>query len=144
MPSCGTPFHSLQATSQALQPMQIEVSVKKPLRDGGASQPACAAGPAGPGGGEGLVQAQVAVTRVDVGVAAALVGRVAVGHEVPPSGPASVSRPAGACPSPTWPWVECPRLPASLGWRPSGPSGGVRCWLPVATVTCARSRCAAT
>jgi hypothetical protein len=27
-------FHSLQATSQALQPMQIEVSVKKPTRSG--------------------------------------------------------------------------------------------------------------
>ena len=40
MPSCGTPFHSLQATSHALQPMQIEVSVKNPLRGGGASQPA--------------------------------------------------------------------------------------------------------
>src|SRR5437764_4192822 len=26
----GTPFHSLQATSQALQPMQIDVSVKNP------------------------------------------------------------------------------------------------------------------
>src|SRR5215212_149975 len=31
-PSSGTRFHSLQATSQALQPMQIEVSVKKPIR----------------------------------------------------------------------------------------------------------------
>src|SRR5664279_982229 len=39
-PSSGTPFHSLQATSQALQPMQIEVSVKKPLRGGGSGQPA--------------------------------------------------------------------------------------------------------
>jgi len=28
----GTWFHSLQATSQALQPMQTEVSVKKPTR----------------------------------------------------------------------------------------------------------------
>ena len=35
----GDPFHSLQATSQALQPMQIEVSVKKPLRGGGPAQP---------------------------------------------------------------------------------------------------------
>ena len=41
-PSSGTPFHSLQATSQALQPMQIEVSVKNPLRGGGAAQPAAA------------------------------------------------------------------------------------------------------
>ena len=32
-------FHSLQATSQALQPMQIEVSVKKPLRAGGVLPP---------------------------------------------------------------------------------------------------------
>src|SRR3954470_5129756 len=32
MPSSGTAFHSLHATSQALQPMQIDVSVKKPLR----------------------------------------------------------------------------------------------------------------
>ncbi len=39
----GTAFHSLQATSQALQPMQIEVSVKKPLRDGGSTQPASCA-----------------------------------------------------------------------------------------------------
>ena len=36
-------FHSLQATSQALQPMQIEVSVKKPLR-GGRFRPARVAG----------------------------------------------------------------------------------------------------
>src|ERR671936_1451733 len=32
IPSSGTRFHSLQATSQALQPMQTEVSVKKPTR----------------------------------------------------------------------------------------------------------------
>src|SRR5215813_1847526 len=31
-PSCGTRFHSLHATSHALQPMQIDVSVKKPTR----------------------------------------------------------------------------------------------------------------
>src|SRR5918911_5249286 len=30
-PSCGMRFHSLHATSQALQPMQIDVSVKKPM-----------------------------------------------------------------------------------------------------------------
>src|SRR5689334_18657268 len=29
-PSSGTPFHSLQATSQALHPMHTDVSVKKP------------------------------------------------------------------------------------------------------------------
>jgi hypothetical protein len=28
----GTWFHSLQATSQALQPMHSDVSVKKPIR----------------------------------------------------------------------------------------------------------------
>ena len=33
-PSSGTWFHSLQATSQALHPMQMEVSVKKPTRSG--------------------------------------------------------------------------------------------------------------
>src|ERR671931_864578 len=32
IPSSGTRFHSLHATSQALQPMQTEVSVKKPTR----------------------------------------------------------------------------------------------------------------
>src|SRR3982751_4121964 len=32
IPSSGTRFHSLQATSQALQPMQMDVSVKKPIR----------------------------------------------------------------------------------------------------------------
>src|SRR3954468_14901607 len=32
MPSSGSWFHCLQATSQALQPMQRVVSVKKPLR----------------------------------------------------------------------------------------------------------------
>jgi len=32
IPSSGTRFHSLQATSHALQPMQTEVSVKKPTR----------------------------------------------------------------------------------------------------------------
>src|ERR671935_1020239 len=31
-PSSGTSFHSLQATSHALQPMQTEVSVKNPIR----------------------------------------------------------------------------------------------------------------
>src|SRR3954451_13983398 len=34
MRSAGSSFHSLQATSQALQPMQIDVSVKKPIRGG--------------------------------------------------------------------------------------------------------------
>ena len=33
-PSSGTWFHSLQATSHALQPMHSEVSVKKPMRGG--------------------------------------------------------------------------------------------------------------
>ena len=33
-PSSGSAFHSLQATSQALQPMQTEVSVKNPIRGG--------------------------------------------------------------------------------------------------------------
>ena len=33
-PSSGTAFHSLQATSQALQPMQTDVSVKKPTGSG--------------------------------------------------------------------------------------------------------------
>ena len=32
IPSAGTSFHSLQATSQALQPMHSEVSVKNPTR----------------------------------------------------------------------------------------------------------------
>ena len=32
VPSCGFRFHSLHATSQALHPMQIDVSVKKPFR----------------------------------------------------------------------------------------------------------------
>src|SRR3954470_14699219 len=32
IPSSGTRFHSLHATSHALQPMQIDVSVKKPIR----------------------------------------------------------------------------------------------------------------
>ena len=51
-PSSGMPFHSLQATSQALQPMQIEVSVKNPTRGGDSSQPASRAGPAGSRGAE--------------------------------------------------------------------------------------------
>src|SRR5688572_2522196 len=33
-PSAGTAFHSLQATSHALHPMQTLVSVKKPTRGG--------------------------------------------------------------------------------------------------------------
>ena len=33
------PFHSLHATSHALQPMQIELSVKNPLRGGASVQP---------------------------------------------------------------------------------------------------------
>ena len=37
-PESGTWFHSLHATSQALQPMHTEVSVKKPIR-GCASSP---------------------------------------------------------------------------------------------------------
>src|ERR1700759_5503885 len=43
-PSSGTAFHSLQATSQALHPMQTEVSVKNPIRGGCSSQPARPAG----------------------------------------------------------------------------------------------------
>src|SRR5918996_4650111 len=46
--SSGTPFHSLQATSQALQPMQIDVSVKNPMRGGASAQPASVAGSSGP------------------------------------------------------------------------------------------------
>ena len=34
MPSSGTAFHSLQATSHALHPMHTDVSVKKPSRGG--------------------------------------------------------------------------------------------------------------
>src|SRR5205085_6575645 len=48
MPSSGTAFHSLQATSHALQPMQIDVSVKNPLRAGASVQPASGAGSSGP------------------------------------------------------------------------------------------------
>ena len=36
-PSSGMAFHCLQATSQALQPMQTLVSVKKPIRGGGSA-----------------------------------------------------------------------------------------------------------
>ena len=36
-PSSGTRFHSLQATSQALHPMQTEVSVKNPTRGFGSA-----------------------------------------------------------------------------------------------------------
>src|ERR1700677_3703866 len=43
-PSSGTAFHSLQATSQALHPMQTEVSVKKPIRGGWSRCPARGAG----------------------------------------------------------------------------------------------------
>src|ERR1022692_1216097 len=46
-PSSGTMFHSLQATSQALQPMQTEVSVKDPIRAGCSAYPASAAGSGG-------------------------------------------------------------------------------------------------
>src|SRR6478735_3957726 len=49
-PSAGSWFHSLQATSHALHPMQIEVSVKKPLRGGGAAHPASSAGLVDPNG----------------------------------------------------------------------------------------------
>jgi len=34
IPSSGTAFHSLHATSQALQPMHTDVSVKNPIRGG--------------------------------------------------------------------------------------------------------------
>src|SRR3954469_24887997 len=46
IPSSGTRFHSLQATSQALQPMQTEVSVKNPTRSF-ASSPYVPGQPAG-------------------------------------------------------------------------------------------------
>ncbi len=47
-PWSGTSFHSLHATSQALQPMQMLVSVKNPLRFGGSSYPVSRAGSTGP------------------------------------------------------------------------------------------------
>ena len=47
-PSSGTWFHSLQATSHALQPMQTDVSVKNPIRGGCSSWPAAAAGSLSP------------------------------------------------------------------------------------------------
>lgn len=43
-PSSGTRFHSLHATSHALQPMHTEVSVKNPTRGGCSSYPALPAG----------------------------------------------------------------------------------------------------
>src|SRR5579875_3243630 len=43
-PSSGTWFHSLQATSHALQPMQTDVSVKNPIRGGAPRWPLLAAG----------------------------------------------------------------------------------------------------
>src|SRR5438105_12376010 len=45
-PSSGITFHSLHATSHALQPMQIDVSVKKPRR-GFVSSPYVSAQPSG-------------------------------------------------------------------------------------------------
>src|ERR1039457_2792934 len=53
IPSSGTEFHSLQATSHALQPMQTDVSVKNPIRGGWLVCPACPAGskPGPPGSG---------------------------------------------------------------------------------------------
>src|SRR4029450_471878 len=39
MPSSGSSFHSLQATSQALQPMHTDVSVKKPIPPDSCSPP---------------------------------------------------------------------------------------------------------
>src|SRR4051794_36894704 len=47
-PSSGIAFHSLHATSHALQPMQTDVSVKKPTRGGGSVYPASVAGSIGP------------------------------------------------------------------------------------------------
>src|SRR4051794_23815946 len=44
IPSSGIAFHSLHATSHALHPMHTDVSVKKPLRGGGSTQPASTAG----------------------------------------------------------------------------------------------------
>src|ERR1700736_4392574 len=49
-PSSGTAFHSLQATSHALQPMQTDVSVKNPIRAGCSAYPASAAGSRGRAG----------------------------------------------------------------------------------------------
>src|SRR5580704_14221229 len=43
-PSSGMPFHSLHATSHALQPMHTELSVKNPLRGGESTQPVSGAG----------------------------------------------------------------------------------------------------
>src|SRR5579862_9353952 len=43
-PSSGTRFHSLQATSQALQPIHTEVSVKNPTRGGWSRYPLAVAG----------------------------------------------------------------------------------------------------
>src|SRR5436305_12097475 len=47
-PVSGTLFHSLQATSQALHPMQTDVSVKKPIRGGWSSWPDSVAGSVSP------------------------------------------------------------------------------------------------
>src|SRR5699024_7727663 len=46
--SAGSSFHSSHATSQALQPMQMEVSVKKPVRASPPVHPESAAGLADP------------------------------------------------------------------------------------------------
>jgi len=52
-PSSGTPFHSLHATSQALQPMHSDVSVKNPSLGWSVVHPASVAG--SPGGGRAIM-----------------------------------------------------------------------------------------
>src|SRR5699024_3921464 len=68
-------FHSLQATSQALQPMHTLVSVKKPLRGGGSWYPASRAGSIGP---KRLFLPAMVVSLRDRGVVVVL--RVGAGH----------------------------------------------------------------
>src|SRR5258705_3223774 len=80
MPSSGTAFHSLQATSQALHPMQTEVSVKKPIRGGWSRWPARAAGSVPLGSG--------LISDLHAGVIGDARPFGVLSHELPQGGPA--------------------------------------------------------
>ena len=129
-PSSGTSFHSLQATSHALQPMQIDVSVKKPTRSvvtgaprsrtarrrpprrrGGGNRRAARRAPAPrPAPGTHVAGLRLVLADVDVGVEREpeqVVGRVAL-HDARASPSDRAGRP-GAAGAARWSAASCAR-----------------------------------
>src|SRR6478609_6507499 len=122
-PSSGTPFHSLHATSHALQPMQTDVSVKNPMRGSGGHPASAATFGSGPYSWLPIPATQSRRRAVTDLVAAGChpPSLVAFGGARKP-----VDRGAGA-----WKTAGRAASPRRCGWLRTNPSGPTRCRIGV-------------